>query len=74
MKKLIDEIKKSKKGKTIGVFAKENYPGSFMDLWRSTLKKESIENVKHITIYPYLILFFVLFFHLIYYFIDFRLM
>lgn len=45
MKKLIEEIKKSKKGKTIGVFAKENYPGAFMDLWRSTLKKENFESV-----------------------------
>lgn len=45
MKKLIEEIKKSKNGKTIGLFAKENYPGDFIELWRSILKKESFESV-----------------------------
>lgn len=45
MKKLIDEIKKSKNGKTIGVFAKENYPGVFADMWRSALTKENFESV-----------------------------
>lgn len=45
MKKLIEEIKKSKNGKTIGVFGKENYPGPFADLWRSMLKKENFDSV-----------------------------
>ncbi len=45
MKKLIEEIKKSKNGKSIGVFGKENYPGAFADMWRSMLKKESFETV-----------------------------
>ncbi|XP_026285652.1 FACT complex subunit spt16 isoform X1 [Frankliniella occidentalis] len=45
MKKLIEEIKKSKSGKTVGLFGKENYPGAFADMWRSMLKKESFETV-----------------------------
>ncbi|CAG5090888.1 Similar to dre4: FACT complex subunit spt16 (Drosophila melanogaster) [Cotesia congregata] len=36
--KLIDVIKGSKKGKTLGVFSKENYPGAFMDAWRAAMK------------------------------------
>lgn len=40
---LCKAIKESKNGKTIGVFAKENYPGPFMDSWRNMLKKEEFE-------------------------------
>ncbi|KZC04875.1 FACT complex subunit spt16 [Dufourea novaeangliae] len=43
--KLIDIIKESKKGKTLGVFSKENYPGAFMDAWRAALKAESFDTV-----------------------------
>lgn len=43
--KLIEVIKKSKKGKTLGVFSKENYPGAFMDAWRTALKAESFDTV-----------------------------
>lgn len=43
--KLIEVIKGSKKGKTLGVFSKENYPGAFMDAWRSALKSESFDTV-----------------------------
>jgi len=39
-------MKESKKGKTLGVFSKENYPGAFMDAWRATLKNESFDTVK----------------------------
>ncbi|KAK7862745.1 hypothetical protein R5R35_002513 [Gryllus longicercus] len=42
---LIEAMKKSKRGKTLGVFSKENYPGLFMDAWRSALKKENFETV-----------------------------
>jgi len=44
--KLIEVMKESKKGKTLGVFSKENYPGAFMDAWRATLKNESFDTVK----------------------------
>ncbi|XP_034175937.1 SPT16 homolog, facilitates chromatin remodeling subunit dre4 isoform X2 [Osmia lignaria lignaria] len=43
--KLIETIKQSKKGKTLGVFSKENYPGAFMDAWRAALKSESFDTV-----------------------------
>lgn len=43
--KIIQSIKDSKKGKTIGVFAKDKFPGPFMDLWRDALKPEGFESV-----------------------------
>jgi len=43
--KLIDALKRSKQGKTLGVFSKDNYPGPFMDAWRAALKKEHFETV-----------------------------
>lgn len=43
--KMIDVIKGSKKGKTLGVFSKENYPGAFMDAWRAAVNAESFETV-----------------------------
>lgn len=43
--KLIEIIKESKKGRTLGVFSKENYPGAFMDAWRAALKTESFDTV-----------------------------
>lgn len=38
-------MKSSRNGKTLGVFAKDNYPGEFMDLWRAALKEEKFETV-----------------------------
>jgi hypothetical protein len=38
-------MKQSKKGKTLGVFLKENYPGAFMDAWRAALKNETFDTV-----------------------------
>ncbi|XP_045783894.1 FACT complex subunit spt16 [Maniola jurtina] len=43
--KLLQEIKKSKAGKTLGVFAKDNYPGEFSESWKAVLKAEKFENV-----------------------------
>ncbi|XP_045194199.1 FACT complex subunit SPT16-like [Mercenaria mercenaria] len=43
--KLIEAIKKSKKGKTIGDFSKDKFPGDFMDAWRSALKGANFEKV-----------------------------
>ncbi|CAG5011929.1 unnamed protein product [Parnassius apollo] len=43
--KLIQEIKKSKSGKTLGVFAKDNYPGEFCESWKAAMKAEKFENV-----------------------------
>lgn len=44
-KTLVNAIKESKNGKTIGVFSKENYPGEFMDSWRAALNKENFSTV-----------------------------
>jgi len=43
--KLISTIKESKKGKTLGVFTKDKFPGPFMDLWRDALKAASLESL-----------------------------
>jgi nucleosome binding factor SPN SPT16 subunit len=48
--KLIDALKRSKQGKALGVFSKDNYPGPFMDAWRAALKKEHFETVSFIFI------------------------
>jgi hypothetical protein len=48
--KLIDALKGSKHGKTLGVFSRDNYPGPFMDMWRAALKKEHFETVSFIFI------------------------
>lgn len=44
-KKLIEVIKSSKNGKTIGVFAKDGYPGEFCEAWKAVLKENKFENV-----------------------------
>ena len=36
--KIVADIRASKNGKAIGVFAKDKFPGAFMDLWREALK------------------------------------
>ncbi|XP_018564302.1 FACT complex subunit spt16 [Anoplophora glabripennis] len=38
-------IKESKNGKTIGLFAKENYTGPLMDSWRNMLRREEFEQI-----------------------------
>lgn len=43
--KLVDEIKGSKKGKTLGIVAKDKFTGEFCDLWRAALKKEDFEQI-----------------------------
>lgn len=42
---IIKAIKESKKGKSIGVFAKENFKGNFIDAWKKVLGEEKFENV-----------------------------
>lgn len=43
--KLIEVIKSSKKGKSLGVFAKDNFQGEFCDSWRAALKGKDFEQV-----------------------------
>lgn len=45
MEKLIDEIKKSNNGKVLGIFAKDNHSGPFVESWKNALKKHDFENV-----------------------------
>lgn len=44
-KTLIEAIKESKNGKSLGVFSKDNYKGEFMDLWRGAIKKENFTTI-----------------------------
>ncbi|XP_033101550.1 FACT complex subunit SPT16-like [Anneissia japonica] len=43
--KLVEAIKESKDGKTIGVFRKDNFPGDFMDGWNKALSDGEFEKV-----------------------------
>jgi len=43
--RIMETIKGSKGGKVVGGFAKDNFPGPFMDSWRETLKKEALESL-----------------------------
>lgn len=43
--KLTAAIKESKKGKTLGEFSKDKFPGEFMDSWRGALKSGGFEKV-----------------------------
>lgn len=52
--KLINNIKGSNNGKSIGVFAKDKFPGGFMDLWRAALKPENFESVDLTSVFGYL--------------------
>lgn len=43
--KLISAMKASKSGKTIGVFAKDSFPGEFCESWKTALKDQPFEKV-----------------------------
>lgn len=34
------------KGKTVGVFVKDNFQGQFVDEWKNAFEKESFEKVR----------------------------
>lgn len=42
---LLDVMKKSKSGKTVGVFSKDNFPGEFCESWKAALKEKDFEQV-----------------------------
>ena len=52
--KLIETIKASKNGKSLGTFTKDKFPGDFMNAWRDMLKKESFEQVDMASSFGYL--------------------
>lgn len=43
--KLLEAIKSSKNGKTLGVFSKDNFPGEFCESWRAFLKDKKFETI-----------------------------
>ncbi|XP_043952874.1 FACT complex subunit SPT16 [Gambusia affinis] len=43
--KMIEAIKGSKEGKTIGVFSKDKFPGDYMKSWNNTLSAEGLDRV-----------------------------
>lgn len=43
--KLAEVMGESKKGKTLGVFSKDNFPGEFCESWRAFLKKKDFEQI-----------------------------
>merc|ERR1719295_949359 len=52
--KLIEQIKASKNGKSMGVFAKDKLAGDFLGSWKSVLKSESFEQVDMSSSFAYL--------------------
>ncbi|MEQ2168211.1 FACT complex subunit SPT16, partial [Goodea atripinnis] len=47
--KMIESIKGSKGGKTIGVFSKDKFPGEYMKSWNDTLSAEGLERVRRLS-------------------------
>lgn len=43
---MIEAIRGSKEGKTVGVFSKDKFPGEYMKSWNDTLTAESLEKVR----------------------------
>ena len=44
--KLIEAIEGSKKGKSIGEFSKDQFPGDFVSDWKAALNKSGFEKVR----------------------------
>lgn len=44
--KMIEAIKDSKDGKTVGVFSKDKFPGEYMKSWNDALNSEGLEKVQ----------------------------
>lgn len=45
--KLVLALKKSGKGKSLGVFIKDNFPGPFIEAWKEALKDQNFEKVSY---------------------------
>lgn len=52
---LIEAIKGSRKGKTLGVFMKDKFPGEFMDSWKSVVSEAKLETMDVSSPFAYLI-------------------
>lgn len=44
--KMIEAIRGSKEGKTVGVFSKDKFPGEYMKSWNDTITAEGLEKVR----------------------------
>lgn len=44
--KMIEAIRGSKEGKTVGVFSKDKFPGEYMKSWNDTLTAEGLQKVR----------------------------
>lgn len=44
--KMVEAIRGSKEGKTVGVFSKDKFPGEYMKSWNDTLTAEGLEKVR----------------------------
>jgi len=52
--RIMESIKGSKAGKTVGGFAKDKFPGPFMDAWRESLKQETFASLDLTAAFGYL--------------------
>lgn len=43
--KMIEAVRGSKGGKTVGVFSKDKFPGEYMKSWNDTLSAEGLDKV-----------------------------
>lgn len=43
---MIEAIRGSKDGKTVGVFSKDKFPGEYMKSWNDTITAEGLEKVR----------------------------
>lgn len=43
---MIEAIKGSKEGKTVGIFSKDKFPGEYMKSWSDALNAEGLEKVR----------------------------
>lgn len=44
--KMIEAIRGSKDGKTVGVFSKDKFPGDYMKSWNDMITAEGLEKVR----------------------------
>lgn len=47
--KIIDAIKKSREGRTLGVFSKDKFKSEFLDAWKDVLKSAKLENTTDVS-------------------------
>lgn len=61
---MIEAIRGSKQGKTVGFFSKDKFPGDYMKSWNDTITAEGLEKVRRRPNRPWELRFCVLFLEL----------